>query len=146
MNSHYKQWRAPLIKAGVGLYEMRPDAKIRHEVADRPPVSSGFMGLHSKGIVVDRERVFIGSMNLDPRSFKINSEMGVLIYSPDLAGKLAGIMLRDMSPENSWEVTLSPDGELRWTSAEEVLDVQPARDFLQRIEDQLFMLFPKDLY
>ena len=119
VNSHYKQWRAPLIKAGVGLYEMRPDAKIRHEVADRPPVSSGFMGLHSKGIVVDRERVFIGSMNLDQRSFKINSEMGVLIYSPDLAGKLAGIMLRDMSPENSWEVTLSPDGELRWTSAEQ---------------------------
>lgn len=146
VNSHYKQWREPLIRAGVDLYEMRPDAEIRQEIADRAPVSSGFMGLHTKAIVVDRERLFIGSMNLDPRSIEINSEMGVVIESPSLAEKLAGIMLRDMSPENSWHVVLSPDGALRWVSADEVLDTQPARDFLQRVEDQFFMMFPKDYY
>lgn len=147
VNSHYKKWRVPIIEAGVGLHEARPDAKIRQEIADRPPVYSGFMGLHAKAIVVDRERVFIGSMNLDPRSSRLNSEMGVIIDSQDLAGKLADIMHRDMSPENSWELTLTPDdGELRWTSGDEVLDLQPARDFLQRLEDQLFMLFPEDLY
>ena len=146
VNSHYKQWREPLIKAGVDLHEMRPDAAIRREVADRAPVSSGFMGLHTKAMVVDRKRSFIGSMNLDPRSSQINSEMGVIIDSPDLGEKLAGIMQRNMAPENSWHVVLSPEGELRWESGEEVLDSQPARDWLQRVEDEFFMLFPKDLY
>jgi putative cardiolipin synthase len=146
VNSHYKQWREPLIKAGVDLYEMRPDAEIRQEIADRAPVSSGFMGLHTKSIVVDRERLFIGSMNLDPRSSGINSEMGVVIESPELAQRLAAVMLRDMSPENSWHVVLSPDGTLRWVSADEALETQPARDFLQRVEDQFFMMFPKDYY
>jgi putative cardiolipin synthase len=146
VSSHYKQWREPLIKAGVDLYEMRPDAEIRREIADRAPVESGFMGLHTKAIVVDRARVFIGSMNLDPRSIGINSEMGVVIDSPNLAEKLAAVMLRDMEPENSWHVVLSPDGELLWVSTDEVLDIQPARDYLQRVEDQFFMMFPKDYY
>ena len=47
------------------------------------------MGLHVKAMVIDRERVFIGSMNLDPRSWGINSEMGVIVDSPDLARALA---------------------------------------------------------
>jgi hypothetical protein len=51
-----------------------------------------------------------------------------------------------MTAENSWHVVLSPDGELRWISADEVLGTQPARDFLQRVEDQFFMMFPKDYY
>jgi len=146
VNSHYKQWREPLIRAGIELYEMRPDAEIRQEFADRAPVTSGFMGLHTKAIVVDRERLFIGSMNLDPRSININSEMGVVIDSAGLAERLAAVMHRDMEPENSWRVLLSPEGELRWVSADEVLDVQPARDLWQRVQDQLFMMFPKDYY
>jgi putative cardiolipin synthase len=146
VNSHYKQWRKPLIKAGVELYEVRPDAAMRHQIADTPPVDAGFMGLHTKAIVVDRKRVFIGSMNLDPRSGEINSEMGVIVDSPDLARKLADVMARDMSPENSWRVELDPEGDLRWVSGAEVLTSQPARGFMQRVQDVIFMMFPKDYY
>jgi phosphatidylserine/phosphatidylglycerophosphate/cardiolipin synthase-like enzyme len=39
------------------------------------------VGLHTKAMVIDRERAFIGSMNLDPRSEILNSEMGVIIDS-----------------------------------------------------------------
>ena len=146
VNSHYKKWRKPLIKAGVELYEIRPDAAIRKTIADTPPVESKFMGLHTKAIVVDRERVFIGSMNLDPRSYQINSEMGVVIESPDLAQKLASVMDRGMSPDNSWRVEINMDGALRWISGAQVLTRQPARNFMQRVEDIIFMLFPKDFY
>jgi putative cardiolipin synthase len=52
---------------------------------DTPPVRGGFVGLHTKAMVVDRERAFVGSMNLDPRSEIFNSEMGVIIDSPALA-------------------------------------------------------------
>ena len=81
VNSHYKKWRKPLLQAGVSLYEIRHDAAVQRELADTTPVRSGFMGLHVKAVAVDGERVMIGSMNLDPRSSAINSEMAVLVDS-----------------------------------------------------------------
>jgi len=146
VHSHYKQWRRPHIEAGVELYEVRPDAAIKKTHADTPPVASKFMSMHTKAMVVDRQRIFIGSMNLDPRSYQINSEMGVVIESPDLAQKLAGVMERGMHPENSWRVEIGLEGDLRWVSGSQILTRQPARSFMQRVKDVFFMLSPKDLY
>jgi len=95
---------------------------------------------------VDRKRVFIGSMNLDPRSYQINSEMGIIVESPDLARKLAGVMELGMHPENSWRVEIDPEGDLLWVSGAETLTRQPARSFMQRVKDVFFVLSPKDLY
>ena len=85
VNSHYEPWRDDLIAAGVDLYELRADPAIAETVIDVPPVKSEFSGLHSKTAVADRRYVFIGSMNLDPRSAAINTEMGALVDSPELA-------------------------------------------------------------
>jgi len=146
VNSHYKQWRKPLLEAGVDLYEMRSDAAVQPLLADTPPTKAKFMGLHVKAMVIDRERVFIGSMNLDPRSIQINSEMGVIVDSPGLAEQLARAMERDMAKDNAWRVTLDASGQVRWTAGDRVLTAQPARNFWQRIEDVIFMAFPRDLY
>ena len=91
VNSHYKRWRRQLLEAGVDLREMRHDAAIQSLVADTPPTRAKFMGLHSKAMVVDRERVYIGSMKFDPRSASINTEMGAIIESRSLAEALACI-------------------------------------------------------
>jgi putative cardiolipin synthase len=146
VNSHYKQWRKPLLEAGVELHEMRHDAAVQPLLADTPPTRAEFMGLHVKAMVIDRQRVFIGSMNLDPRSWDLNSEMGVVVESEGLARALAAAMERDMRPENAWRVTLGPDGEPRWTAGDATLTSQPARSFWQRVEDVIFMAFPRDLY
>jgi cardiolipin synthase C len=146
VNSHYKQWRRPLLEAGVDLYEMRSDAAVQSSLADTPPAKAEFMGLHVKAMVIDRERVFIGSMNLDPRSWDINSEMGVVVDSEGLARELAAAMERDMRPENAWHVVLGADGAVRWISGDKALTTQPARSLWQRIEDVIFMAFPRDLY
>jgi putative cardiolipin synthase len=146
VNSHYKSWRKPLLHAGVELYESRPDAAIGQELADTPPAHAHFMGLHVKAVVVDRKRAFVGSMNLDPRSQELNSEMGVVIDSEALAVQLAGIMERDMQPANAWHVTLDAHGDLRWTADGKPLTRQPARSAWQRLQDMFFMLFPRNLY
>jgi putative cardiolipin synthase len=146
VNSHYKQWRKPLLAAGVELHEMRHDAAIQPVLADTPPVRATFMGLHVKAMVIDRERVFIGSMNLDPRSAELNSEMGVVVESAGLAGELAVAMERDMTAENAWRVTLGADGELLWTAGPLSTTWQPARNWMQRVEDVIFMIAPRDLY
>lgn len=104
------------------------------------------MGLHSKGMVVDRERVYIGSMNFDPRSVRINTEMGVLITSPGLGAELAKVIERDLAPANSWRVEVEKDGSLVWINDQGQVTRQPARNAWQRVEDVIFMAFPRDLY
>jgi putative cardiolipin synthase len=146
VNSHYKRWRKPLLKAGIELYESRPDAEVARTLADTPPAHADFMGLHVKAIVVDRKRVFVGSMNLDPRSEELNSEMGVVIDSESFARQIADIMERDMLPENAWRVSLDERGGLQWTAEGEPLTRQPARSGWQRMQDLFFMLFPSNLY
>ena len=146
VNSHYQRWRGPILETGAQLYELRADAAVRAEVIDLAPLQSGFAGLHTKAMVIDRERAFVGSMNLDPRSEILNSEMGVIIDSPALARGLAERMERDMRGENSWRVTLAAGGELRWQSDAGAVDVQPARSLAQRVADQIFRFFPSDFY
>jgi putative cardiolipin synthase len=146
VNSHYKTWRKPLLEAGVKLYEVRPDAATQAALADTPPTRAKFMGFHVKAMVIDAQRVFIGSMNLDPRSWSINSEMGVVIESPGLAREVAVAFQRDTGPENAWHVTLGKDGEPVWTADAQRLRDQPARSLWQRVEDLIFMAFPRDLY
>jgi putative cardiolipin synthase len=104
------------------------------------------MGLHSKAMVIDRARAYIGSMNFDPRSAAINTEMGVVVEGPGLAGELATLIERDMQSENSWQVVLNDSGKLRWVAGDEVLTRQPARSWWQRVQDVFFMMFPKELY
>ncbi|TGD71119.1 phospholipase D family protein [Mangrovimicrobium sediminis] len=146
VNSHYEPWRDDLIAAGVDLYEMRSDPAIQSTVVDVAPVQAQFTGLHSKTAVVDRRYVFVGSMNLDPRSAKINTEMGAIVDSPALAADMAAVIERDMSGDNAWHVTLDDDGDLRWQNSEEIRDSQPARDGMQRVMNVIMKLGPRDQY
>jgi putative cardiolipin synthase len=146
VNAHYEGWRRAILRSGASLYEFRQDAAIKEEFIDTAPVRSGFAGLHVKAMVIDRERSFVGSMNLDPRSFIFNSEMGVIIDSAPLSEALAGRMERDMSAANSWQVTLAPDGGLVWKSGAGERTTQPARDSWQRVQNVLFKLFPASYY
>lgn len=85
VHSHYKHYRKPLIEAGVELYELKPTlgAGKKHSVGG----SSG-ASLHAKTFAFDRRVRFIGSYNLDPRSSRLNTEMGVVMISPELARRL----------------------------------------------------------
>jgi len=146
VNSHYKKWRKPILEAGAELYEIRHDAAIQPLVADTPPTHANFMGLHAKAMVIDRERVYIGSMNFDPRSAIYNSEMGVFVESRGLAEALAKLIERDIQPANSWRVEFDGKGGLQWVDDEEVVTRQPARNWWQRVQDFFFGAVPKQYY
>jgi putative cardiolipin synthase len=85
-------------------------------------------------------------MNFDPRSAHTNTEMGVLIESPGLAEALAKLIERDIQSENSWRVELDGASGLRWVNDKKVVTSQPARDWWQRVQDIIFMAFPKEMY
>jgi len=141
VNSGYAPWRRHLLNAGVELYEYRGDiADTKGIVA--PGIDAHQVTLHTKAFVIDNETVYIGSLNMDPRSMHINTEMGLLIKDTGLAADVMYYLEQDMRPENSWRVTLNEDNQFVWESAEGKVHLQPARGFGQRIADFLYGLLP----
>jgi len=96
--AHAKR-REQLIENGVELYEYRPDSRVSKTRAYRGESKSA---LHTKAIVFDRESVFIGSFNLDPRSGSINTEAGIYVESPELAEQVAAYMDEGTATGCSW--------------------------------------------
>ena len=114
VHTGYARVRRDLARGGVELYEMKRKAD---SPAGRKQLSvTGSSGacLHTKAMLVDRRWVYVGSMNLDPRSAILNTEMGVLIDSPELAEQLHRQFDLITSPELSYRVALEEDGELVW--------------------------------
>jgi len=143
VTAKYKKYRKPLLEAGVELYEFRAHPEIQVGIVDTAPVEAGFAGLHTKAAVIDREIVYVGSLNLDPRSIQLNTEMGMIVTSPGLAEEVAAIAERDMAPSNSWRVLLDEDGKLFWESSAGVVTRQPAQNCWQRIQMWFFGIAPE---
>lgn len=105
VHSGYARYRKPLLEAGVDLYEFRPVSG--EETQNAYGTSSG-VSLHSKALVVDGRRVFIGSMNFDPRSRHLNTELGVIVDSPALGAEIERYFARATAPANAWQVVYEP--------------------------------------
>ena len=143
VHSGYKKHRKKVIETGVELFELRHDASAR-EKFDTPPVESKAFGLHAKYMVIDRQFTFVGSLNLDPRSIYINTEMGLIIDSPTLAAGVAAEFEEELKPENSWQVLLDDKDRLYWRSGDKILRREPARSFWQRLQSAFFGMFDLD--
>jgi putative cardiolipin synthase len=104
----YAKYRRDLIKSGLELYELRPDAKSQRRfwslLAGRSKA-----GLHTKAFVVDREIVLVGSFNLDPRSIALNTEIIIQVESAELAAQVLKYMDEGVQPENSYRVVLEQE-------------------------------------
>jgi len=140
-HSAYRNHIRALLHGGVELHEVRSDAE------DRPlymlsPVDTKALALHAKALIIDDRQVFVGSANLDPRSLRINTEVGLLVESEALNADLRSALLTDFHAANAWRLDLDDDGGVVWVSGDLRLDVQPAASFMQRIEDWFFSHLP----
>jgi putative cardiolipin synthase len=104
----YVKYRKLMVDSGVQLHEMRPDAASR-AIYSAQGGSASVMGLHGKAALVDRKFVFIGTFNFDQRSANINSEVGVMVHSPELARTIASAVALDLQGQNSWRVSPASD-------------------------------------
>jgi len=89
VHAGYSKYREALLRAGVELYELNKKLTGTQRKQKKGVGGSSKASLHAKSFVLDREKVFIGSLNLDPRSFYENTEIGVIIKSPELAAGMA---------------------------------------------------------
>ncbi len=145
-HSGYEEYREDLLRAGVELYELRPDSD---EIIRAWSVIAGNSRslLHTKALVWDRDTLFIGSLNLDPRSTDINTEMGLLVESEELAQHVAAYMDQGASLNNAYRVELDAEGNLVWTTRIDdgelvTFDVEPQTGVLKRGTADLLKILP----
>jgi len=139
----YARYRVELLQAGVDIYELSP-TRIRHnERLQLPGASLG--RLHAKTAVIDRTMVYIGSMNLDPRSEGTNTELGMVADCPELAQEVVRV-INISKLQSSYRLRFAPDGHsLEWLATDDqgevVLSVEPEITPLMRLETLLFAPF-----
>jgi putative cardiolipin synthase len=151
VHAGYAKRREPLLRSGAKIYELKPDLSQpipRAESSTAPSgiASSSAASLHAKTFSVDRRRVFIGSLNLDPRSVRLNTEMGLVIESAKLAGAISAGLDRSVE-RAAYQVVLAKDsGRLQWiertNQAEIRYDTEPKTDWLKRFGAGFLSLLP----
>lgn len=143
-HSGYLNYRKALLRAGVEIHELRPDAAAEQE--RRTLLASRSLAhLHTKAFVYDRNRVFVGSLNIDPRSISLNTEMGILVESPALAAEIRRLIEEGMQPENSYELFFTEEGVLWYVEGpeqEQMLGVDPDTGAWERFLARILSWLP----
>jgi putative cardiolipin synthase len=142
VHSGYARYRKRMLKAGVELYEIKADALDEWESGSAQPE---LLTLHTKAIVFDRSTVVVGSMNFDPRSLVINSEMGLFIESDGIAERFIDAVDQSLSAV-SYRVSLDENGNLTWTydnnGVVEVETTEPLASLWQRFKVGFYRTLP----
>jgi phosphatidylserine/phosphatidylglycerophosphate/cardiolipin synthase-like enzyme len=113
----YSRYRAALLKLGIELSELRP--KLGQKRVRFHPFRGSNASLHAKALVIDQKTVFIGSMNMDARSARFNSELGLVMRSADIARQVTNL-LDDISADGSYRLRLVDHSDrIEWSSGEE---------------------------
>ena len=140
----YARYRQPLVEGGVSLFELKP-------YDDRSDISlfgSSSASLHTKSFTVDNRSGFIGSMNFDPRSISLNSEMGVVFEHDGLVSQVRKVFADETSPQKSYRLRIE-NGKLTWqdqsAGAARTLHEEPEASLWRRLAATIISLLPIEL-
>ena len=126
VHSAYARYRPRLLACGVQLFELRPASAV--DTATRRRLSS-HGSLHAKAIVIDRHWLLMGSMNLDPRSRRLNTEVALQTDSADIGGQLAALFDESVTLDQVWQVVLERPGDSKSAVAwNGLVDGQPSAE------------------
>ena len=129
------------MRHGVELYELRPI----EDGGSFGDAEQTRLTLHSKVAIVDRKRVFVGSFNLDPRSLYINTELGMVVESDEIARAMAASGLESLK-NVAYRLQLTRRGRLNWHyrsgGQDLVATTEPDTSFWRRLLTRLMGLLP----
>jgi cardiolipin synthase C len=143
VHTGYARYRIDMLKAGVDLYELSP---VRTQRNKRIGLFGSSLGrLHAKMVTIDQRTVFIGSMNLDPRSASKNTELGVIVDSPDLAKEMMRV-INISKLQTAYRLRLNKSGKgIEWLTSDDdvemVLSSEPESSFFLRLQSILIAPF-----
>jgi putative cardiolipin synthase len=146
VHAGYSKYRRELLESGVHLYELRLRGGTTGAEIQSMPFGLSGASLHAKTFAIDDQRIFIGSFNFDPRSATLNCEMGFLIDSPTIAGKVSSGF--DGPFETiSYQPELTPEDKMIWREVqgdgEEIIyQEEPGTTWMQQISIVVIGLLP----
>ncbi|QCA19025.1 phospholipase D family protein [Citrobacter freundii] len=145
VHAGYARWRKKLLRYGVELYELKPTRDRATAVHDRGLTGNSGSSLHAKTFSIDGRKVFIGSLNFDPRSTLLNTEMGFVIESESLAALIHNRFMQSQH-DVAWQLRLDRWGRINWVDRqqghEQVLKKEPATGFWKRVLVKLASILP----
>jgi putative cardiolipin synthase len=137
VHAGYRRYRKALLLAGVEMWEIKPDARVRATAGEDNRKRERFSSrssLHAKAFVYDRQTLFVGSLNLDPRSVSLNTEIGLVVQIPELAAPAVD-RLEARLAENAYRLEFVPGpgpckecGSIVWHSQENGRKVRYTRE------------------
>ena len=151
VHAGYMRHREQLVRCGVELYEL--NEQIKKQQAERftwlPGLSKS--SLHAKTMAIDREIMFVGSLNFDQRSLNINNEIGILFHESELAAN-ASKRFSDHIEHVAFKVELvsrnNGKKSLQWSTTEGgkkiVFDSEPYAGFWKILGVNLMRVLPID--
>ncbi|MFW2372040.1 MAG: phospholipase D family protein [Gammaproteobacteria bacterium] len=153
VHAGYMRYREDLLRNGVELYEFKPVLDKRQK--NIKWAGSSRASLHAKTFGIDRRLIFVGSFNLDPRSIALNTELGAIFESPELATALAESLDRIVA-EDAYRLELITlpaeeyvrdfeEYEIRWITQKNGktvrYDVEPLTNWWQRFMAGFLSIF-----
>ncbi|MCO6503909.1 MAG: phospholipase D family protein [Snodgrassella sp.] len=145
VHSGYINYRIPLLQNGIEIYELKKQGVLKSK--KEHSFSGGSQSsLHAKTFTIDGNQLYIGSLNFDPRSSRLNTEMGVVIKSPEMA-QYMDKAIKDALPFVSYQVKLTKDGKLEWVKSDEhnqikIYHQEPDTSKWQRIWVKILSILP----
>jgi putative cardiolipin synthase len=156
VHSGYERYRKDLLNLGVELFELKPIPGQKDEKDHRQLGGSSGAALHAKTFILDRKVLFVGTLNLDPRSVRYDTQNGIVVRSEALAGQAARLFEESTSLHRAYRVTLrtsstesnisvSEHDQLEWITEENGKEVryfhEPETGLWRRISLKFFSLF-----
>lgn len=155
VHSGYIKRRKTLLKAGIEIFEMksRPGVsrKASKEASKESGSGSGIFGssgssLHAKTFSINNSKLFVGSFNFDPRSTRLNTELGFLIDSPTLATELNEVFTERIL-QTTYQVKLDNKNKVYWTEQGEPINIyhkEPGTSWFKRSTVRFMSWLPLD--
>jgi putative cardiolipin synthase len=136
VHAGYAKRRKALLRSGVKLFELKASGTPGSSLGDWVHRLGGSgASLHAKTFAVDGRRAFVGTFNFDPRSAELNTEMGYVVDSPTLAGRIHAAF-ESIVPQVAYEVRLDVGGALQWVdrsgNTEQIIATEPNTGLMKR--------------
>jgi len=147
VHAGYKKYRKGLLQTGLKLFELKPSARPSLLKVKAFFNRFGSVSLHAKYMVLDQRYVFIGSANLDPRSENLNTEIGIMVDSEELAKQTRKLFERATSAENCYQLSLDKKkGNIIWQTLNNGKKAHyrhdPGASLLKKVKVYLWSLLP----
>ncbi len=145
VHTGYNSYRKAILDSGIEIFEMKPlnSGRTRQRlIGARTPSHAS---LHAKVYIADKKTVIVGSLNFDPRSAQLNTEVALLIHSETIAKQLSDLYENVILPKSSYRLALEGN-KLAWHSEEKsrkrVYYIEPEASPWRRLQAFLIDFLP----